>query len=102
MPDGTVAKVGTFIQLSGGGGPDGLAMNEDGGLAVAHIGLGVVWIFSRRGEPLFRVESATGAHTTNMAYGGPDRRTLYITESETGSILTARLPTPGLRMFSGL
>jgi gluconolactonase len=102
MPDGTVAKVGTFIQLSGGGGPDGLAMNEDGGLAVAHIGLGVVWIFSRRGEPLYRVESAAGAHTTNMAYGGPDRRTLYITESETGSILTARLPTPGRRMFSGL
>lgn len=101
MPDGTVAKVGTFIQLSGGGGPDGLAMNEEGGLSIAHIGLGVVWIFNRRGEPLFRVESAAGAHTTNMAYGGPDRRTLYITESETGSILTARVPIPGRRMFSG-
>lgn len=102
MPDGSVAKVGTFIQLSGGGGPDGLAMDEAGNLAVAHIGLGVIWLFSPRGEPILRVQSTAGSHTTNMAYGGPDRRTLYITESETGTILRAPMPVPGRRMFSGV
>jgi gluconolactonase len=102
MADGTVAKVGTFIQLSGGGGPDGLAIDEEGNLAVAHIVLGVIWIFSARGEPLYRINSAAGHHTTNVAYGGPDRRTLYITESETGTILMADMPTPGRRMFSGV
>lgn len=40
MADGTVAKVGNFIQLSGGGGPDGLAVDSEGNLAVAHIVLG--------------------------------------------------------------
>jgi gluconolactonase len=30
-----------------------------------------------------------------MAFGGPDRRTLFMTESTTGSILTARLPVAG-------
>jgi gluconolactonase len=38
--------------------------------------------------------------TTNVAFGGPDNKTLYITESRSGSILTVRLPTAGKRMFS--
>lgn len=101
MPDGGVAKVANFIQLSGGGGPDGLAVDAAGNLAVAHIGLGTIWLFSARGEPLARIRSEVGFHTTNMAFGGPDRRTLFITESESGSLLQARMPTAGLRLFSG-
>lgn len=94
-------KVGIFIQLSGAlGGPDGLAIDSAGNLAVAHIGLGVVWLFSRLGEPLARINSCKGLSTTNLAYGGPDNRTLYITESDSGSILKARLDTPGQPMFS--
>ncbi|MGB6103644.1 MAG: SMP-30/gluconolactonase/LRE family protein [Pusillimonas sp.] len=100
--DGQVAKVGTFIQMSGGGGPDGLALDTDGNLAVAHVGTGAVWVFSARGEPLYRVQSCAGHHTTNVAYGGPDRKTLYITESESGAILAARLHCPGRIMFSGV
>jgi len=95
MKDGSVAKVGTFIQLSGGGGgPDGITIDEQGNLVVAHIGLGVVWLFSARGEPMLRINSCTGTHTTNVVYGGPDRRRLYITESETGTILQADMPVP--------
>jgi gluconolactonase len=100
MADGSVAKVGNFIQLSGGGGPDGLAVDAEGNLAVAHIGLGCVWLFSRRGEPMARIQSCAGYHTTNMAYGGADGRTLYITESETGAILQAPMPAPGLALYS--
>ncbi len=96
MPDGSVSKVGLFIQLSGGlGGPDGLAMDEADNLAVAHAGNGCVWLFSRTGEPLLRIRSCTGITTTNIAYGGPDRRSLFITESETGTVLHARMPVPG-------
>lgn len=100
MPDGGVAKVGNFIQLSGGGGPDGLAVDSAGNLSVAHIGLGVVWQFSARGVPIARIDSAVGFHTTNMTYGGPDGRTLFITESESGCVLQADMTTPGLSLFS--
>ncbi|MEO6565896.1 MAG: SMP-30/gluconolactonase/LRE family protein, partial [Casimicrobiaceae bacterium] len=100
MRDGTVAKVGIFIQLSGGSGPDGLAIDEDGNIAVAHVGMGCVWLFSRTGEPMFRVNSCRGHHTTNIAYGGADNKSLFITESESGSILVAKLPIAGRRMFS--
>lgn len=99
--DGGVAKVGVYIQLSGGwGGPDGLAIDEAGGLAVAHVGLGTVWVFDARGEPKYRVRSCAESHTTNVAYGGPDGRTLFITESGSGTILTARLETAGKPMYS--
>jgi gluconolactonase len=96
-----VSKVSTFIQLSGGlSGPDGLALDERGGLVVAHAGLGAVWLFDEIGEPRHRVRSANGLFTTNIAFGGPDRCDLYITESHTGTILRARVPVPGRVLFS--
>jgi gluconolactonase len=101
LPSGEVSKAGMFLQLSGGlGGPDGLAIDESGGLAVGHAGLGTVWIFNRIGEPVYRVKSCAGLGTTNLAYGGPDRKTLYITESETGCILKAKLPVAGNPLYS--
>jgi gluconolactonase len=66
-PDGTVVRLGVYLQLSGGRGPDGLAADETGGLAVAHPEMGAVWIFSHRGEPLYRVQSCRGDMVTNLA-----------------------------------
>jgi gluconolactonase len=97
--DGSIGKVGVFLQLSGSlGGPDGIAADSAGNLAVAHIGLGAVWLFSRLGEPLLRIDSAAGLLTSNVAYGGPEGRTLYITESETGTILAVDLALAGSEM----
>jgi gluconolactonase len=100
MPDGDVTSVGTFVQLSGGGGPDGLALTEDGGLVVAHARVGIVWIFDARGRPLYRVNSAASDFVTNVAFGGPDNRTLYITDAGDGVIQRAELPVAGRPMFS--
>ncbi len=47
-----------------------------------------------------RARSANGLFTTNIAFGGADRRDLYITESHTGTILRARVPVPGRLLFS--
>lgn len=101
MPDGTASKVGIFVQLSGSlGGPDGLAMDSEDNLVIAHAGMGAVWIFSRLGEPLYRVRSCEGLTTTNVAYGGVDNKSLYITKSESGCVLTARVPVTGRLMVS--
>jgi gluconolactonase len=98
--DGSTGRVGIFIQMSGGTGPDGMAMDEAGSLAVCHVGMGSMWLFSKFGRPLAELRSPTGISITNVAYGGPDRRSVYITESETGTILTARLEVPGKLMYS--
>jgi len=100
--DGSVGRVGIFIQMSGGMGPDGMAMDSDGNLAVCHVGMGSVWLFSKLGRPMHELRSCAGHATTNAAFGGPDGRNLYITESETGTILMARMPVPGLTLFSHL
>jgi gluconolactonase len=51
-------------------------------------------------EPILRVRSPAGISTTNIAYGGPDNATLFITESEAGSILMTRMPAPGQTLYS--
>ncbi len=101
LPDGTTTKVGIYIQLSGGhGGPDGLAMDANGGLLICHAGLGCVWHFDQLGQPIHRIHSCKGLMTTNMAFGGLDNKILFITESASGSILKANLPVSGNRMYS--
>ena len=62
--------------------------------------MGSVWIFSRFGRPLYELRSCAGVGTTNAAFGGPDGKSIYITESETGTILHARVETAGLTLFS--
>ena len=99
-PDGTVARMGVQIQLSGGRGPDGMTIDEQDGLVVAHPGMGAVWIFNHRGEPLYRVQSCRSDLVTNIAFGGPDRKTIYITDSGSGCILMARVPTAGRVLYS--
>ncbi|MGV6393517.1 SMP-30/gluconolactonase/LRE family protein [Pseudomonas caspiana] len=96
-----ISKVGVFAQLHGGlGGPDGLALDSESNLYVAHTGFGSVWKLSRVGEPLQRIVSSEGISNTNLAFGGPQNQTLFITESETGSILQVKSAVAGLPMYS--
>jgi gluconolactonase len=46
-----------------------------------------------------RIDASSGHHATNVAFGGPDRKTLYITESSGAKILTAQLDVAGKKMF---
>jgi gluconolactonase len=96
MPDGAVSKVGVAIQLSGGlSGPDGLALDEEGGLIVAHAGMGC-WRFDRLNRPTHFIEPGVGLFVTNIAFKG---KRLFMTESESGTILTAELPAAGKAMY---
>jgi gluconolactonase len=96
-----VGKMGMFIQLSGSPtGPDGMALGEDGSLVIVHAGFGTVWVFSPLGRPIYRIKSCAGMRTTNVAFGGEDRKTLFITEAQEGVILKAKLPFAGKKMYS--
>lgn len=94
--DSVLAKVNCFAHTPGGtSGPDGLAMLADGGLAIANPGHGCVWVVSPTGVPRWVLPSCTGSAVTNLAFDPADPHRLVITESETGTILEARLPVPG-------
>ena len=96
LPDGSVAKVSAFFTSYGPSGPDGLAVDQSGRVIVANPGLGVAWVLNHKAEPEIVLRSCAGASLTNVSFGGPERRTLYCTESISGSVLRAELDVPGL------
>lgn len=85
--EGEPVKVGIAVQLSGGIGPDGIAMDAEGRLLVAHMQIGV-WHFDARNRPLALYEAPADSYTTNLAVR--DKR-IYVTDSIQGRILTAAL-----------
>ncbi|WP_425642049.1 SMP-30/gluconolactonase/LRE family protein [Marinomonas gallaica] len=103
---GRVNKAGLFLQFNGGrAGPDGLALTAQNGVVVCQTGMGLVWIHDNLGRPVAVVRSPKGLGTTNCAFGGKDLRTLYMTESDSGSILKVEFPEElnisGHPMYSG-
>lgn len=94
-----VTKVGVFIQLSGGNGPDGLALDDEDNLVICHTGLGSLWLFSHIGEPMLRIRApGPGHHTTNCAFGGTEGRHIFFTEGM--NVHVAELPARGNKLFS--
>ncbi|EHP44329.1 gluconolactonase [Cupriavidus basilensis OR16] len=77
-----------------------MAIDSRDRLFVAHASLGCVWVLSRRGEPEAILTSPAGATTTNLAFlsavEAGQRRKVFVTESETGTILFADLDEAGL------
>jgi gluconolactonase len=102
MGGGTPSKTGVAIQLSGGhAGPDGIETDEEDGLVVCHLGVGV-WRFDSNCLATHLAvagNSAGAAHRlmTNIAFKG---RMLYITDSANGEIVRAEMPVAGKKMFS--
>ena len=94
--DGSVSKVNQFFTSYGSSGPDGLAVDTEGRLLVANPGLGYVWVLNIRGEPVEVLRGPVGSSITNMAFGGPQGKTLYVTNSTDGQILRAEMSSAGL------
>jgi gluconolactonase len=101
LEDGSVCKVSAFFTSYGPSGPDGLAVDQRGRVIVANPGLGVAWVLNHKAEPEVVLRSCAGASLTNVAFGGPDRKTLYCTESVSGSVLRATLDEAGLPVHRG-
>ena len=98
LADGSVAKVSQFFTSYGPSGPDGLACDTQGRLIVANPGLGYVWVLNARAEPVLVLRGPEGASTTNVAFGGSDRRRLFVTDSTHGDVLYADLEVAGLAL----
>ena len=99
LPDGSISKMSAFQTFFGTSGPDGLALAADGSLVVAHASLGGAFVLNARGEVTHFVRSPTGQTVTNVAFR-PGTRDLVMTESATGTVLAAALPTGGAPLFS--
>ena len=84
QPDGKLANKRNFAQYQGvtkndtgvTSGADGIAVDNDGRVYAAINSTGGVQVFSPEGKYLGTIPTSLGAQ--NIAFAGPDKRTLYI------------------------
>lgn len=74
--------------------PDGLALDSEGNLYVAHYGMRQVQVVSPEGRILRRYPGGN-LTTSNVAFAGPNMDQLYVTGGEPGALY--RLELPGVR-----
>jgi len=99
--DGTGTNRRVFARMPKGN-PDGLAVDESGGVWVALGSGGGIARFSARGEVVSILE-VPSPFVTSLCFGGADRRDLYVTTMENaedpqrkGTIFGTRSDVPGL------
>jgi gluconolactonase len=75
-------------------GMDGMRCDVDGNLYITRYGKGVVAKVSPKGELLKEIK-LLGKNPSNIAFGGPDGRTAYVTLQDRGNVETFRVEAPG-------
>ena len=75
-------------------GMDGMRCDIEGNLYVTRHGKGTVAKLSPAGEVLLEVQ-LTGKLCSNIAFGGPDGRTCYVTMADRGNVEVFRTDLPG-------
>ncbi|MBA4042133.1 MAG: gluconolaconase [Sphingobium sp.] len=77
---------------------DSLGVEEGGNIAVATIGESGISVISPTGD-LVEFVPTPDPFTTNICWGGADRRTAYITLSGTGRLVAMPWPRAGLKLI---
>jgi len=105
---GTATNKRVFAQINGGGFPDGLTVDAEGGVWSAHNGAGKVMRYAPDGRATHVVELPV-PHPTSCIFGGPDLDVLYVTTARqgmdaddlrrhplSGGLFAVQAPVPGL------
>jgi sugar lactone lactonase YvrE len=74
---------------------DGMRCDVDGNLYVTRYGKGTVVKLSPKGEVLQEID-VLGNAPSNLCFGGPDGRTVYVTEVSKQRLVMFRVDRPGL------
>jgi gluconolactonase len=94
LPADGMPMVGTYLNLSGGLGPDGLASNAHGWLAVAQAQAGRAYVFDAVGDLIADVRLPRGLWTTSVTFDPADPHRLFIVDAQYGGVFTCQIPTP--------
>lgn len=91
--NGDISNKSLLIQFPDFG-MDGMRCDIDGNLYITRHGKGTIAKLSPSGEELLEVE-LTGKSCTNIAFGGTDGRTCYVTLADRGNVEVFRVDKPG-------
>ncbi len=81
------------------GWPNGLKFHKDGRAFITCYKHGLMALDTQTGKLETVLGNKHHHHLANLCFGGPDGKTIYITESMSGDILTARMPVAGKTMY---
>ncbi len=79
---------------------DGMRCDVDGNLYVTRYGKGMVAVVSPDGK-VIREVPVLGERPSNICFGGPDGRTVYVTEVQHRRLVSFRTDRPGLEWKRG-
>ena len=92
-PKGEISNKRMLIEFSDFG-MDGMRCDIKGNLYIARFGKGAVAVVSPEGN-LIREVQLTGKRPTNVAFGGTDGKTMYVTLQDQGNLECFRVEVPG-------
>jgi len=96
-PDGTAGEPRMMYRFRDPGWPVGMVVDEEGTIVVAVYRAGAIAFVSPDGKLLERWERE-GSMPTDIAFGGPELRTVYVTDAA-GKVETFEHGARGLRFF---
>lgn len=92
-PEGNVSNKRLLIEFPDFG-MDGMRCDQKGNLYITRHGKGTVAIVAPDGS-LLREVTMNGKMPSNLAFGGPDGKTIYVTIQDKGNVEKFRTDTPG-------
>ena len=104
LASGKVGAQKVLVNLPGKGDgqidnqPDGIALDAEGNLFVAHYGMRQVQVVSPKGEVVRRYPGGN-LTTSNVCFAGPNLDVLYMTGGEPGALFRLDLGVKGLKIL---
>jgi gluconolactonase len=92
--DGTIANK-RLLKKFDDHGFDGMRVDVDGNLYITRYGKGTVVKLSPKGE-ILKEWDVLGEKPSNLCFGGPDGKTVYVTEVTKQRLVSFRVDSPGL------
>lgn len=98
LRDGRLGEPREFCRIDPGM-PDGMCFDEDGHLYLASTVAEQVQVFDRDGTCVERLSCGDNSMATNCCFGGPDGRTLFVTDARNERVLAFDVGERGLPLF---
>ncbi len=96
---GVLGEPQPFGSCGAGGLPDGMALDAEGAVLVASHGTDQLMVFAPDGTLRQALHLGDDVGLSNVCFGGPEHRTLFVTAAGPGTVIRLDWTVPGLPLF---
>ncbi len=96
---GVLGEPREFGDLGDGAHPDGFAFDADGNVLCCGFESGQIHVFPPTGGAKLTTLDFEDKRVTNVCFGGPDHKSLFVTESRLGRVVRVEWERPGMVLF---